>query len=50
MGVDLLVVTLFCALVHIAAMLDEAALSANCVSRLTYGLYRIKWLWGCQFL
>ena len=52
MGVDLLVVTLPCVLVHTAVMLDEAApnqlyaLIRETGPRLTYGLYRIKWLWG----
>ena len=52
-GVDSMIVTLSCALVHIAALFDEAAPDrpyayayARLVPRLTYGLYHIKWLWG----
>ena len=51
-GVDSMIVTLSRALVHIAILFDEAAPNpyayayARLVPRLTYGLYRIKWLWG----
>jgi len=52
-GVDSMIVTLSRALVHIAVLFDEAAPDrpyayayARLVPRLTYGLYRIKWLWG----
>ena len=52
-GVDSMFVTLSRALVHIAVLFDEAAPDrpyayayARLVPRLTYGLYRIKWLWG----
>ena len=52
-GVDSMFVTLPCALVHIAVLFDEAAPDrpyaytyARLVPRLTYGLYRIKWLSG----
>ena len=56
-GVDSMFVTLSCAFVHIAVLFDEAAPDrpyayayARLVPRLTYGLYRIKWLWGCLSL
>ena len=48
-----MIVTLSRALVHIAVLFDEAVPDrpyayayARWVPRLTYGLYRIKWLWG----
>ena len=50
-GVDSMIVTLSRALVYIAVLFDEAAPDrpyayayARLVPRLTYGLYRIKWL------
>ena len=50
-GVDSMVVTISRALVHITVLFDEAAPErpyayayARLVPRLTYGLYRIKWL------
>ena len=52
MGVDLLVVTLPRVLVYTVVMLDEAAPNRlyafirETGPRLTYGLYRIKWLRG----
>ena len=52
-GVDSMIVTLSRALVHIAVLFDEADPDlpyaytyARLVPCLTYGLYRIKWLWG----
>ena len=56
MGVDLLVVTLPRVLVYTAVMLDEAASNRlyafvrETGPRLTYGLYRIKWLGDCLSL
>ena len=52
-GVESMIVTLSRALVISMALFDEAAPDqpyayayARLVPRLTYGLYRIKWLWG----
>jgi hypothetical protein len=52
-GVDSTIVTLSRVLVISVALFDEAAPDrpyayayARLVPRLTYGLYRIKWLWG----
>ena len=51
-GIDSMFVILSRALVHIAVLFDEAAPDrpyayayTRLVPRLTYGLYRIKWLW-----
>ena len=52
-GIDSTIVTLSRVLVISVALFDEAAPDrpyayayARLVPRLTYGLYRIKWLWG----
>ena len=56
-GVDSTIVTLSRVLVISEALFDEAAPDrpyayayARLVPHLTYGLYRIKWLWGCLSL
>ena len=56
-GVDCMIVTPHVYLFTSAALFDEASPDqpyayayARLVPRLTYGLYRIKWLWGCPSL